>query len=203
MTKRSLYVGIDPPDQNFLHCPLITTCARLPPPELVKQIISATTALIFTSKSGVKYFKEIFGTPTHIKTFYAVGKATARCIEENFGIKAITAKYETAEGVVELLKTQSFTADDFILWPHAAGARSVISDYMRAAAIKHFSFVLYDTHFIRPDPLPPLEEVDEIFFSSPSTIDAFIAAYGSLPKDKVFRTIGPVTQAHLEELFLR
>jgi uroporphyrinogen-III synthase len=45
--------------------------------------------------------------------------------------------------------------------------------------------------------VPNLAAFDEIVFTSPSTIEAFLAIFGALPRDKILTPVGPVTEAAL------
>jgi uroporphyrinogen-III synthase len=56
---------------------------------------------------------------------------------------------------------------------------------------------LYDPIFQAPLPIPNLDEFDEIVFTSPSTVRAFLAIYGEIPKDKIIAPIGPITKMSL------
>lgn len=113
------------------------------------------------------------------------------------GIEAsLLAEQETAEGVVNVMETIDLRHAN-ILWPHSAQSRPVISDWLKSRGVAHCSLPLYDTVANIPKHLPDLRGIDEIVFTSPSTVDAFLMAYGSLPKDKKLTSIGPITQMRL------
>lgn len=199
-TKKILYVGIDPPQAlpfvEFTHCPLIST-HPLPMPQEISEQLAAVTHLILTSKSSVNYLEaKKFSA---LETIYAVGQATGKCAQDHFGKKALIAEVETAEGVVALLKRFPPPTGAVVCWPHAARARSVITDYAQTQPWKFHACTLYETLLVSPKSLPYLEDFDSIFFTSPSTVDAFLMAYGALPANKEFLTIGPVTEAHLQK----
>lgn len=199
-TKKILYVGIDPPHDiphvEFTHCPLISTRALPITPEISEQL-ALVTHLILTSKSAVNYL-DAKSFPA-LKTIYAVGQATGKCAYDRFGIQPLIAANETAEGIVALLKNFPPPTEACVFWPHATKARPVIADYANMQPWKFLDCLLYETRFIAPNPLPDLTNFDSIFFTSPSTIDAFLAAYGAFPPNKEFLTIGPVTEAHLQK----
>lgn len=118
----------------------------------------------------------------------AVGQKTA----EALGRPCLVAEEETAEGVIKILKTLN---DPYVLYPHSARSRSVISEYL--TDIRHKEIIAYDTVSQVPFDPPPLDPFDEIFFTSPSTVDAFLEIYGALP-DKQLIAQGEITRKHLD-----
>ena len=56
---------------------------------------------------------------------------------------------------------------------------------------------LYDTISQVIQPKPNLDHVDEIVFTSPSTVKAFIEIFGVLPRGKKCLAIGPITEQAL------
>jgi uroporphyrinogen-III synthase len=111
-------------------------------------------------------------------------------------MRVSAAENETAEGVVELLEKHDFSGAYF-LWPHSLLSRPLLSDYLASRKIPCDACVFYETHTRRPASLPDLSLYDEIVFTSPSTVDAFVALYGALPTDKLLTPIGPVTAKRL------
>lgn len=207
--KTILHLGLEapPPKENetIISYPVIRIVPRPPSsPDIVNILNTLHTfdAIIFTSKSAVDLFFALQPaiTAPHNKKWIAVGTATAKRLNEN-GIHTVaTAIDETAEGVVTLIDTLSLPTHTRFLWPHSALARRIIPN---ALAIRGFPLeecILYDTELQAPSPKPDLATIDEIIFTSPSTIDGFLLAFGTLPKDKALRTIGPVTAAALKNV---
>lgn len=204
-----LYTGLDLPKDPYVrwfHLPLIRVEPRSSQdPEIKKAYseISLYTHILFTSKSGVRFFLEGLTTWGYSKESLAnkevitVGKATKEFVE-NQGIEVkYVAEQESSEGVIALLKTLSLR-EGYLFWPHSARSRPIITDFLKEQSILYRAAVFYDTHHESPLLLPNLDSFDEIFFTSPSTIDAFLTLYGKIPADKKVRCIGEVTQAHLE-----
>lgn len=207
---KSLYLGIDPPslvfqDRRLVHSPIIQV---FPKPFEDEEIASAFkdlslyTHLIFTSKNSVRLF---FKGLTHFqipliyvrkKAFIAVGKATQAVIEE-FGLKvAATAKDECAEGVIQLLE-QLAHSSHYFFWPHSSQARPIIADFFKEHLFKFRECSLYDTQFNEQFCLPNLDLFEEIIFTSPSTVDAFLKVLPKLPSNKLLTPIGKVTESYL------
>jgi len=191
---RSLYTGLNPPDSEVVHCPFIRIVPHPPQTEMYERL-PHITHLIFTSKTSVDLFFRYLPKTCDLdhKTFFAVGRVTKSYLEKH-GIKEVMSpRAETAEGLVELIDSCNLSKPKF-LWPHSALSRPVISD----SCTPLFEYILYDTISIIPDPLPNLDNFDEIIFTSPSTVEGFVKAYGSLPKDKVLTPIGPITAKALD-----
>lgn len=192
-----LYTGLELPNSYFLqrvtHCPLITTVP------LEANIPCNYTDVVFTSKTSVKlYFENHFKDSSPIN-FYAVGQATAAKIRSYGHTPKGVAVNETAEGVVTMLSEQDLARPNVrLLWPHAAKARPVIADWLKQKNISHDTCVLYDTLTRQMDMKLNLDDFDEIVFTSPSTVDAFLEIFGKLPNNKKLTSIGPITQEKIE-----
>ena len=203
--KTTLYLGLKPPEDkiHYLHCPIIKTI--LHPPEnsdiqLGFQSIPKYTHIIITSKTAARYF---FQHLSHFKfnsqdllnkTFIAVGKKTADTLTENGIKKILIAEQETSEGIVSTLHQLQNT---YVFWPHSQLSRPIISQFLKKQAIPFQECILYTTITQIPTPVPNLDHFQEIIFTSPSTVDAFLEIYKALPSDKILTTIGPITRAKL------
>jgi len=194
--KKVLYVGLEAPrrdDVCVIHCPLIEVV-----PKRGRELkdISRASHVIVTSKTAVACIKE---ERVWDKAFISVGKATtgallragARCVE--------TAVNECQEGIIELLETMQFE-NPLFFWGHSSRSRPLILDYLHEKGYRLISCVLYETHFKEPEQALALETVDEIHFTSPSTVEAFFHFFGPPPKRATLHTQGPITQKCLSSL---
>jgi len=194
---RSLYTGLTPPDSKVIHCPFIQIVPRPAyDPDVIQmfQMLSEITHIVFTSKTAVRIFFDYLPHDCDLSstTLFAVGSVTKSHLE-SYGMKnVLVPQEETAEGLVELIKSTNLDSAKF-LWPHSARSRRVISDYFQQQQILYIEYILYDTVIKKPNPLPNLDEFDEIIFTSPSTVEGFVQSYGALPPDKLLTPIGPVT----------
>lgn len=203
MTKKQIwYLGLEIPQHmvDVVHYPLIEIVPR-PKNEIqhALNLLPNFTHIIFTSKSAAEILKDYNLSD---KIIYAVGKSTAKKIESLGWGKARIAEVETAEGVIALLEKEDLT-HSYIFWPHSALSRENITKWLEQKKIKHTSTVVYDTKAIIPKEIRPLGECEEIIFTSPSTIDAFIGIYKRIPKNIHLTTIGPITNNHLENFLKR
>lgn len=180
-----LYLGLRPKPGTF-HYPVIRT-ALLP--------VGATadwarfTHIIFTSQTAVEYWPGPWD-----KEIIAIGEATAEVLRSK-GIEPRVAPFATQEGVIELI--QEIKGSFFI--PRSRLARSTLTDYMEENRIPYTALDLYDTYFQKLEPVPNLDDFDEIVFTSPSTVEGFLRIYGKLPREKKLTAIGPITQKALDE----
>lgn len=206
-----LYLGLHLPerrDVHFVHYPIIKIIPRPFEEPLIQKVyrqLPEFTHLVFTSQSAVAIFFEFLPLLGHsldrIKKMrvIAVGKATAKKIE-GYGIRVQTcSEEECAEGIVAKLESMDLKQAR-ILWSHSALSRTVLTDYFIHKQISFESCVLYDTLPNRDFPKPNLEKIDEIMFTSPSCIEAFIEIMGELPVGKRLACQGPITKQVLDNL---
>ena len=203
--RNALYVGLNPQNAGGVtHLPLIEIVPR---PFDNLEIASAFadihlyTHIIFTSKSGVEVF---FDCLNHYgyekiegKKIFAVGKVTAQRLKEKGVETCQVANEETQEGLIHLLAMEDLD-QAYILLPQSSRARPVLAHTLMLRRVRHQLCHLYDTHIKVPTVKPDLETFDEIIFTSPSTVEAFIEIFGAIPKDKKITSIGPITDHKLK-----
>lgn len=163
----------------------------------IKQNLDRVTNLIFTSQTAVEIFCQHCSIAT--ARVLAVGEKTQRSLEKRKIPVAATAKPETAEGIIALLEKEHLK-QAFVLWPHSALSRTLISDYLTIKEISHLALAIYETVSHFPGPLPDTSSYERITFTSPSTVDAFFLQYPGAHREKELHCIGPVTEARLKAL---
>jgi uroporphyrinogen-III synthase len=155
--------------------------------------------LIFTSKNGVKIFFSHLAQLNQVlqgKTVIAIGTVTAAHLSTIGFVPQSVAQEQTQEGVVQLLQTLSLDKASLLL-PCSSLARPILAHWLTEKQVRFQACDLYDTVAQALEPKPDLDQVDEIVFTSPSTVRAFIEIFGSLPNDKQLTAVGPVTQRAL------
>ena len=185
-----LYLGIDPSrwkgEGKILHYPVIRT-------ELIewKEPVDWTLAthLLFTSRSAVQHWRQFD------KQILTIGNATAQLLKEQ-GLECLIAPEATQEGVIALLETLDLTGA-YLIWPRSERARNNVALYLEKRKVRFLAIDLYRTLFQKLEPVPSLDKIDEIVFTSPSTVDAFLEIYGTLPANKKLTPIGPITKKYL------
>ena len=206
--KTTLYLGTNPThfprEGHLIHYPVIKIVPRaLVDLQDAYANLGTYTHLIFTSKNTVQVFfahlKELGQPFPREKQVIAIGDVTAFHLEQQ-GVRVHhVAQEETQEGLIAYLQEQDLEAAHLFL-PRSSRARAVLTQFLQENKVRHTICDLYDTHAQRLDPVPDLSLVHEIVFTSPSTVEAFKAIYGRLPRDKKLIAIGPVTEKALRSI---
>ena len=207
--NKTLYLGLEVPahlkNENVVHLPLIKIIPKKINDPLVIQAFENFkhyTHVIFTSRNAVSIFCDLatsFNFPLEeiqSKIVVVVGKHTAKKLRDHQLVAGYIAKEETAEGVTKVLMDLDLSGSHVFL-PQSSLARSVISDWLMEQKIKYTSCYTYDTASNLPENLPNLAAFEKIVFTSPSVVNAFLKAYGNLPRDKALISIGPITEQHI------
>lgn len=213
-TKRNvLYLGLNPPTSlkqsyNLIHYPVIQIeTFPISNHDILSTFLKLQqfTHIIFTSQTAVDLFirnkQALYGACDILinKRIFAIGQNTAAKLKfEGIPVHKI-AETETSEGIVALLENEDLRKAK-VLWPHSALSRHVITNYLEENHIPYAECQLYTTIPQKLKPVPDLKTIDEIIFTSPSTVDNFFHIYGDIPENIQITTIGPVTQARFEEL---
>jgi uroporphyrinogen-III synthase len=196
-----LYLGLDPSrypcrGKQLWHYPLIRT-EKLVSPQIAEARLFwvKCSHAIFTSRSAVSYwFEEVSPGDHHV---VAVGKATAVALQEK-GIFPQVAKEETQEGVIACLQEMDPSQ---LFWPRSQKARPLLENYLQERGFPYMALDLYTTVFLLPPLIEDWSGIQEIVFTSPSTVQAFFAIYPSIPQGVEVVAIGPVTKQALIDLF--
>lgn len=208
--KRILYLGLDPTfyrkEVEVVHWPLIEIVPRpLSDPSIVETLdrFEHYSHLIITSKSSVSILRDYLprlGIELQTwarKATIAVGRITAHHLKD-CGIEPMrVAQEETAEGIIHELEQISLE-QAHVFWPHSSQARPIIQEFLIAQGIHHTTCILYDPQICMPDRVPDLDAFEEIVFTSPSTVKAFLAIFEQFPPHLRLVPIGPVTARFLE-----
>lgn len=214
--KTILYLGTDPTQfesqghvsGHLIHYPVIKIVPRSVDHEELKQAYGALcefTHLIFTSKHAVQiFFRHLAELKLPVeslkaKTLIAIGAVTAGRLSILGLPPQFTATRETQEGVVQLLKAIHL-GNAYFFMPRSSLSRPVIVNFFQEHCIRYQACDLYDTVPQVLEPKPDLDQIDEIVFTSPSTVNAFLQIFGTLPRGKRLIAIGPVTEQALMSL---
>ncbi len=209
MTKKILYLGLDPTHYksqgDITHWPIIQIVPRCLSDPAIQSALNnfeAFTHVIVTSKSAVTILKdylELSNIPLiqwAAKATLAVGQVTAKQLNACGIIPLKVAADEKAEGIVEELRQLDLT-NAHLFWPHSSKARTVIEEFCTAHTILLTSCNLYEPRPHIPRELPQLKHFDEIVFTSPSTVDAFLEIFNHFPAHTTLTPIGSITGHYL------
>lgn len=201
--KRVLYLGLDPShfqeaQQDFdevIHYPIL----EVVPLEGAEVCFKKKyTHIVFTSQNGVRLFLKSNQIAKEAEIL-AVGKVTAHALRE-FGYEPHhIATEESQEGIIELVKKMPCIQESHFLLPRSVKARAFLTDYLGAHKIAYTEIPLYTVKL--KENLPPIDfdKIDGIYFTSPSSVYAFLEKFGRFPKGKELRAIGSVTRKALDE----
>jgi uroporphyrinogen-III synthase len=205
----TLFLGLDPSHccraGRVIHYPVIRIVKR-PLERTFFQELPFFSHFIFTSKTAVHFFfcaleecaipRESFAG----RCLLCVGKFTAAALKEQ-GFDSLVAEDERQEGVIALLAALKLDQKSYFCLPRSFRARLLIDRFLQEKKIRFQVYPLYDTAPQKLLPLPDLKEIDEIVFTSPSTVDAFYAIFPELPREKILTPIGPVTRERIVQLY--
>ncbi len=203
-----LYLGTDPSHykerKSLIHYPIIKLIPRDIPPDIFEEI-PRYTHCIFTSKNTVSILKDAFvqkGLSFDLlqnKSIIALGQITAAQVRKEGLQVAAIAEEETQEGVMSLLQQMSL-GQAYIFLPHSSLSRKNLENFLKENHIQHRVCDLYDTVVQKLEPVPNFDEIEEIVFTSPSTVRAFFDIFGIPPSGKKLSCIGSVTQEILNRM---
>lgn len=153
--------------------------------------------MIFTSKNAVAIFFQTVGKiGLSGKAIVAIGQSTASRLALEGCLPTHIAQEETQEGIITLLRPMDLK-EAYILLPHSALARHTLENFFLERGIRHQMCDLYDTVAQKIEPVPDLNTIDEIVFTSPSTVRAFVEIFSHIPHNKKLTCLGPITKEEL------
>lgn len=197
-----LYLGTDPEHcqaENLLHYPVIKI-VPLKIPAHIWEDFAQYSHILLTSKNAVQIFLAQLSDKSLLhKKLVAIGKSTAAKLTQVGYPPHLISRDESQEGVIQLLKTQDLS-QAYLLYPRSSLARKKLESYLINRGVRHQICDLYETVFQKPEPVPDFTQIDEIIFTSPSTVKGFLAAFGSIPSNKKLTCIGPITEDELKKL---
>jgi uroporphyrinogen III methyltransferase/synthase len=151
--------------------------------------------LIFTSRFGVRCFLKRLSrvSSQHFRSLRVcvIGKATAKALEE-FGVKAcVVPQKESSKGIVEAMRKFKLRGKR-ILIPRSNLSIDYLPGELKKMGASVDTIVVYRN--VRPKTKKiDLSQIDEIVFTSPSTVRNFISVYKKVPKRIKVSFIGGVT----------
>lgn len=193
-------------DKEVVHYPVIRLIPKSVKQERVLVCLnklSSFSHVLFTSKNSV----EILWGLCHQLAIDPISSLQGKCVSigpstssvlQSKGVEPLLEALEsTQEGVVASLEGK--TLQD-VFYPRSSLARPLLSRYLIEKNIPHELLDLYDTVYQEPVPKPSLEEIGEIVFTSPSTVDGFFKIFKDIPKGIKVSFQGPVTERHFLQL---
>lgn len=212
LLKKILYLGLDPSrypigQAHLIHWPIIQIVPRSMADQAIQQALeqfSSYSHIVLTSQTAVHLLWCFLGEQGvgrrlwQDKTTIVVGHATGAAAS-TYGITCLQIAQEaTAEGVIATLAASDLK-EAFLFWPHSEQARPAIENALLLQRVRYCSCIFYAPLPTRSPPPVKWELCDEIVFTSPSTVSAFLQLCGTIPPLAQCRAIGPITARALEE----
>lgn len=194
---KTLYTGIKNPDPTYIHTPLIEI-HPVRDNKLLKQVadgIALFDYVLFTSRFTVKYFAPLISNK--VRCVVSIGNTTTEALKKAGFTDIKQVKEDNSYGVIAWFENQN---RGNVLIPRSNLALDIIPDGLRQLGFEVTTVVAYENRMPKDAERIDIDEIDEIIFTSPSTIDNFIKLYGSIPTDKKLMTRGPITDKHLQTI---
>lgn len=207
-SQQVLYTGTDSRDYKgegrVVHKPLIDI-RRREVPSIEKSLAPKRGYdwIVFTSRYGVRYFFEtlsVFGID--IRTILrakivSVGVTTSAELRGYNLYPDFESPTNSAAGIIDFFRGNGITGQSILL-PRSDKGLTTLSDSLRSLGNAVEDVAVYEN---RPSPVRnlPCEESDKIVFTSPSTVDAYIAACGELPSGTLLVARGLTTENHIKK----
>lgn len=207
-----LYTGTAPQKYRALgkiiHLPMIkiekNTLARETVLHYLQQL-DRYDIILMTSRFGVKFFFKLlkeYGVDEQRLNrceFIAIGEETAAALEKYGIAPSLTANTPTSEGMLKALREKYTLNGKHILFPRSALPNPFLTDELRQCGASVDVLTVYNN--IRPEKRElPIEPIDRIVFTSPSTVRNFLADYGRIPQEWRILSRGPLTTQTLKDL---
>ena len=188
---------------ELLHVPMIEirpvrNCRAL---DAAVGCVNDYDGILFTSRHAVRYFLERLRKKIksvrvlRSKRLIVIGKTTADELSR-FGLKAERLpEEETAESMVKLLKRSPVKGKRFLI-PRSDLARDLIAEALRGRGARVDPVTAY-RNVCPKAKKQDLSRIDEVVFTSPSTVKNFMKIYRGIPARIKVWAIGPVTHACL------
>ncbi|MBQ9230593.1 MAG: uroporphyrinogen-III synthase [Prevotella sp.] len=193
----TLYIGLQTPNADYIHTPLIEIVPVKDDTALKNAVfnIGDYAYVLFTSRYAVRFFCQ-YGLPEGDIRVVSIGPTTTQALQE-IGVRKVTqVERDDSYGVIDWFCRQPRGR---VLIPRSDIALSIIPDGLRQLGFDVTTVTAYRNRMPSDVRRIDLNRVDRIVFTSPSTVDNFVYVYGSLPQDKILVTRGRTTQERLNQ----
>jgi len=163
----------------------------------LEQSLSSFGWIVFTSTNGVRFFfQRLYAVKKDVRAIAsakiaAIGKTTSDSLKE-FGITAdIVPKNESSAGLLEEFAKLNIQ-DTKVLLPQSEIASDELSDGLLKMQAEIKRMPVYKTVEIDPGEID-FDYIDQILFTSSSTVKAFIKRFGKVPENIISYCLGSPT----------
>ena len=190
--KRTLYTGLVCPDPTYIHTPLL----EIEPVDFTAPDTSRFDFILFTSRNAVGHWFAKTATQPSARVV-SIGDTTTAALFAHGISQVEQVDTPNSFGVIDFFSKQP--RGQKILIPRSDIALPVIPDGLSKLGFDVTTLTVYRN--VRPKDIRRvnLQNIQRVFFSSPSTIDRFIDLYGSLPGHIEYVSQGDITEKYLNQ----
>jgi uroporphyrinogen-III synthase len=211
IVKKILYLGTSlgrfSSGEAVLHYPVIRLIPKLASDLDVRfclDRLALFSHILLTSQNSVSILWDlcisISFDPLHLLQgkCISIGSVTSHALRSRGVEPCFEALVATQEGMIDILQ-EMIDSISYVFYPRSSLARPLLREYLIKQKISHEILDLYDTVYQAPKPKPSLEEIEEIFFTSPSTVDGFFQVFSKIPEGIRISFQGSITKKYFEE----
>ncbi len=159
--------------------------------------------IVFTSWFAGEYFlKELRSIKPEAalgeKVFAVIGKRSQQALQQHGLQAAIVSPEETAEGLFKAITQRMDLKGKHVLLPRSSLPNPFLKEALTAQGAVVNEITIYENIKPAKRPLPSVP-LAGVIFTSPSTVQNFLADYGKIPGSWVIMAKGPVTLKTLQE----
>jgi len=209
--QKILYTGTNPQKYEVLgdiiHFPMIEIRpAELSPnqKEYLFQNLETCDTILFTSRFAPRYFFKILEQENYpadklkSKDFFVIGRETENVLRE-FGCEAqLIAQEETGQGLLKEIKSRLNIQRRKILFPRSSLPNPYLKEELTKLGCEVYEMAIYENVKPQRRELPDVP-IDRVIFTSPSTVNNFLADYGAIPAHWQVISKGPFTSEALSK----
>ena len=210
-SKTVLYTGTNPQKYKRLgklvHLPMI----EITPVEFTRnkrisflKAFQASDMVLLTSRFAVRFLfdilkKERIGARSlQDKPFITIGRETARELIGHGITPELTAQEESSVGLWKEMRKKYQLNGKRILFPRSALPNPYLKQALRKAGAIVKEITVYQNRMPKKRKLPRVS-IDEVIFTSPSTVNNFLKSYGTIPRIWRIKSRGELTRRSLEK----
>jgi uroporphyrinogen-III synthase len=211
VVKKILYLGTSlarfPQKENIVHYPVIRLVPKVSEDRSVRFCLDRLpkfSHILLTSQNSVSILWGLCASlsldPENLlqNKCISIGPVTSQALR-SLGVEPFCeASESTQEGVIHVLQSMLGSLS-YVFYPRSSLARPILREYLAGQKICHEILDLYDTLYQAPDPKPSLQEIEEIFFTSPSTVEGFFRIFHEVPEGMRVTFQGSITQKCFDE----
>jgi len=199
-----LYLGTYPEKYKvfgrLLHFPMIEiTATKVEKAAAIIVDIKKADTILLTSRCGAKYFFEFLASrkfafkQLRSKDFIVIGAETERQLGKYSFAAKLVATEESSVGLFKVMKTSLKLKGRKIIFPRSSLVNPYLEQQLIKAGAKVQKVIVYENS--KPEKREwPTGKIDQVIFTSPSTVRNFLEDYGNIPKDWQIMAKGLPTQ---------